>query len=374
MNPTPWRLGFRPELDGLRGIAVTAVILYHWRPASMQIMRGGFIGVDLFFVLSGFLITSILLQEYVETGEISLRAFYGRRALRLLPALSLVLIAVFAVSLLLALISTHLTPTKSEWAVAQSVQARSALPFVILYVGNWARAFHMADLGSLSHTWSLAIEEQYYLVWPVVLVVLLRRKISFTGLFALASTVVILCAVWRGFLSLHGATASRVYNGTDTRIDALMVGSCLAIALTAFKVSTHVDRIFRWMFWPATVGLISYSLFGGPWTQNIGFYFNYSLVAAGGLLVIGGLVVVPSQAALRVLTTRSMTWIGRLSYGFYLWHYVIIYFLGEHWLLDIPFTIVAVTASYYLVEKKCLRAKKRLSRRSDREPNLVTAG
>ena len=154
-SPEPFNLGYRPALDGLRGVAVLAVMVYH-----SGLIRGGFLGVDVFFTLSGFLITTLLLEEYARTGTLAIGRFYIRRALRLLPAL---------VAFLIFWGGVILTRIPSEyWSVLGGY-----LLGVLGYVANWLYIY-WRPLGVFSHTWSLAIEEQFYLVWPVLLFLLLR--------------------------------------------------------------------------------------------------------------------------------------------------------------------------------------------------------
>src|SRR5437764_8189485 len=150
MWTSPFKLTYRPALDGLRGVAIIGVFAHH---ARVPFLAGGFIGVDVFFVLSGFLITALLLQEAEETRRISLRAFYIRRALRLLPALAVLLGA-------LLLVPRAFGMMRTDAALVSTVSA--------LYASNWVRAFGVLDLEVVSHTWSLSIEEQFYLLWPPV--------------------------------------------------------------------------------------------------------------------------------------------------------------------------------------------------------------
>src|SRR6266536_3033363 len=150
----PFRLGYRPALDGVRGIAILAVFAVHTQHLfGWSLLQGGNAGVDIFFVLSGFLITSLLLEEWGRTGSISLRNFYWRRALRLVPGLMVLLTAVYFTSDLL--ISSR-----------EAEQTRRAIPVAFVYASDFALAFSNLRLGALQHTWSLAIEEHFYLVWP----------------------------------------------------------------------------------------------------------------------------------------------------------------------------------------------------------------
>ncbi len=205
-----------PALDGLRGVAVLLVLAYH---LGYSIPRGGFVGVDVFFVLSGFLITTLLLDEFSRRGSIAFGAFYIRRGLRLLPAL--VVVSLFAVVLV-------------QWrgTAAQQDQTEAGLPLVLLYVVNWAMALDfMPAVGWLGHTWSLAIEEQFYLLGPLLLLLLMKRSATHRRsafLLLVASVVVI---IYRSAGTLQGWSAHRLYMGLDTHSDRLLMGCALAFWL-----------------------------------------------------------------------------------------------------------------------------------------------
>ena len=155
-----FRLGYRPSLDGLRGVAVLVVMAHH---AYVPFFRGGGVGVDIFFVLSGFLITSLLLEEWRRTQDISLRGFYIRRGLRLLPALFMLLLVLQAYALLRM-------RGDAFWEMEKAIGA------VLGYFGNWVAALGLYDMRVLSHTWSLSIEEQFYFLWPIILLLMLRSR------------------------------------------------------------------------------------------------------------------------------------------------------------------------------------------------------
>src|SRR5271154_4756056 len=156
-------------LDGLRAVAILTVMLYH-----VGIIPGGYLAVDLFFVLSGFLITSLLITEWDASGRVSFRNFYARRALRLFPALGCVIVAS-------VLIGVILTTTGGPIARADVHATLEAIPWVLGFAGNWVRAFDsqalVGSLGALGQTWSLAVEEQFYLLWPALFVLAMRRRI-----------------------------------------------------------------------------------------------------------------------------------------------------------------------------------------------------
>ena len=217
-----------PALNGLRGLAVMGVVAYHLQLGWAQ---GGYLGVDLFFVLSGFLITTLLLEEWVGAGRINLVAFWGRRARRLLPALFLVVAA-----LALYLICNARFGGPGANGLIDLSGLRGDAIATLLYVNNWHLIFahqsYFAQFSTpspLQHTWSLAIEEQFYLVWPLLLLVLLRygrrgwRRVGVTVTVALGVGSSVLMAV----LFHLGVDPSRIYDGTDTRLFDLMAGATI---------------------------------------------------------------------------------------------------------------------------------------------------
>lgn len=269
------RLGYRPELDGLRAVALIFVLGVHWWPHDLP---GGRIGVDLFFVMSGFLITSLMLEH---GGRFSLLRFYERRARRLLPAV-VVLLGVF------------------WWA--------EGAHWVALYVGNWARA--AGELHPyLGHMWSLAIEEQFYIVWPLVFLALrtCRRWVAVAALVALA-----------GAVGLHRVTSiddsARIVNGTDMRLDGLALGCALAFGWPWL-------RGVRWLPVAARVAAVP-CLLALCWVWRFDadlLGWGYTLVSAGWLVV---LVAVLTGSG-TVLKHPVMVRLGVLSYSLYLWHFPI---------------------------------------------------
>jgi hypothetical protein len=204
--PAVKRLGYAPALDGLRGVAIALVMLHH-----ADVLPGGYIGVDVFFVLSGFLITTLLLEERAAQGRISLRGFYRRRARRILPALITLLLGYLVVVAL---------------AGGSGIRAVALGGF---FTGNAVQAFAnpnpLAQNGlGLAHLWSLAEEEQFYLLWPVVLILLARTRRLIPAL----ATILAVALVWRGVLAAEGASFYRIYYGPDTHADGLLAGALLA--------------------------------------------------------------------------------------------------------------------------------------------------
>jgi peptidoglycan/LPS O-acetylase OafA/YrhL len=216
---------YLPALDGVRAAAVLAVFTSH---GSYGAVHGGFIGVEMFFALSGYLITTLLLAEYERRRRISIKRFYLRRASRLLPALALVTVLVLALY-------------ASDSTILPTSDVLTSIPKVWFYVGNWFVAANPNDLGLLGHTWSLAIEEQFYLLWPLALAFVLGRAVSVRRLIA---GVLGLCAV--SYLARY-AIARRdfdaAYYRSDTRGGALLLGCGLALALTLPGIRNRMARL-----------------------------------------------------------------------------------------------------------------------------------
>jgi peptidoglycan/LPS O-acetylase OafA/YrhL len=354
---------YLPGLDGVRAIAVLAVLLYH---GQVPWARGGFLGVDVFFVLSGFLIAGLLLAERQRWGSVDLSAFWLRRARRLLPALFLVLVGVAVYAATLA------SPTQ------RSVIRGDALA-TLGYVANWrfvlAEQSYFAQYDEpspLRHMWSLGIEEQFYLVFPLLLVGLLALGVRQWGLAAVLSAGALGSAALAAVLYLPGTDPSRAYYGTDTRLQALLVG---AVAAVLFRnVTARGDR-----------GPLAYLSIAGrsvplPGRYSVGVLGLTGLAVLGwlardtdGWLYRGGFLLVAvlsaavvvaaaaeRSATARLLSVEPLRRIGIISYGLYLWHwpvYVVfsparIGFDGAGLLLlRLGVTFALAIASYLLVER-----------------------
>lgn len=310
---------YRPALDGLRAIALTAVLLYH---AGVPWVRGGFLGVDLFFVLSGYLITGLLLNEWRQWRSIDLVAFYTRRARRLLPALVTVVAAVATWTFLFA------APDKVAAIRADGLSALAYVANLRFIVMEQSYFDQFGDPSPFRHTWSLAIEEQYYLLFPLLLIGLLRalrgrRRVAWAlALGAIGS------AAWMGHLYVPGSDPSRVYYGTDTRIQELLVGSTLAVLLTGRTRTPEMARRARW-FAPVALVLVVAALAvlrdTGPHLYQGGFLGLSIIVAA----LIAGVELDRRGGVARVLSWGPLVRIGVISYGLYLWHWPVFVALSE---------------------------------------------
>lgn len=359
-----------PALDGLRAVAVLAVMVHHLNGA----FPGGYLGVDVFFVLSGFLITSLLTGEWDRRGgRVSFRDFYARRALRLFPALGCVIVAAVVVAGLLELLGVR--------NAAYTTATFTGLPWVVLFAGDWPRAFDHASLGLLGHTWSLAVEEQFYLLWPTVFVLLLRRGLRRDRLAISLALIAVAQMICRTAAAHAGYSSDRVFFGADTRSDGLFIGCAVALWLASGRLTRQGQlpgRLLALAVWPAmTVLLLLFvhpSLVGGPTAMS-------AAVLASGVVLTGVVLGKVPRSLDRLLSSWQAVWIGRRSYGLYLWHYLIFTAaasLSEHYIKGFPVRLgqgqsiyagytgvvvvasfIAAVLSYHFVELPALRLKRR---------------
>lgn len=352
-----FKLGQRPALDGLRAAAVFAVLLNH---TGYKFARGFFIGVDVFFVLSGFLITALII-EAIDDRSWSLGDFYIRRALRLLPAL-------FATVLV----------TDLYVVVASSPVRKSTLETTIpalFYFANWVRSFG-ATGGGLAHTWSLAIEEQFYLVWPLLLV-FIRRRWGDRGLLvgiALGSAIAVTETAARQLL---GISTNALYNGLDSHGAIMLLSGCgLAVILERFPMTIDTIRIWSHrLVLPSAAVLIGIGL---RTNTDSAFYYlgGFALISAAAAIVVASSVLNSSV----MLTWRPLRAIGRISYGLYLWHFVVFVVVDEQTTYrgfsavppKFALSFLVATGSYLLLERPFLKLKSRFSPHPDHSHGLVS--
>ena len=318
---------YLPGLDGLRALAVMAVVAYH---LGLGWVPGGMLGVGVFFTLSGYLITDLLLAQYHRTGRLDLTDFWRRRARRLLPAVLVMLTVVLA------------------WVTALDRSQLPALRGVAIsalgYVSNWwliaQHSSYFARFGPpspLGHLWSLAVEEQFYLIWPWLLWLGLRwvrRRPAQgpgqpDGLGLLAKGTLVLAvasAIEMGLLYTPGYDPTRVYDGTDTRAFALLIGAALAFAWPSRRLTGHVAEGARRILdaaGAAGLAIILILILGTGEYSAFVYRGGMVLLSVATLLVVGA-AASPASRVGQVLGARPLRWIGVRSYGIYLWHYPII--------------------------------------------------
>jgi peptidoglycan/LPS O-acetylase OafA/YrhL len=377
---SPEGLPRRPALDGVRAVAVIAVMLYH---ARVGWVPGGFLGVDLFFVLSGFLITSLLLAEHLRWGSVDLRAFWLRRARRLLPALYVV-VAVVCVWV------ARLPADQRPSGVAGDAEA------TLLYVANWRFAFsgqsYFDQFGTPSpfrHMWSLGIEEQWYVLFPLLLLALLAVLVArrpggrWRLLPAVLMGLAFASAVLMATSYQPGTDTSRAYYGTFTRVQELLIGSVLAVLLVRRPSSpggtwgaplapgSQGRMALTAVGFLAALGVVL-SLVKVHDTDGWMYRGGFALVCLLTALVLASLVLVPDGLLARGLSLRPVVAVGLVSYGLYLWHWPVdvavtpdrTHLTGSALLLArLGLAGLLATASYLLVERPVRRgALRRLPR------------
>jgi len=313
------RPSFRFDIEGLRGVAVLLVVLFH---ARVRVLAGGFVGVDVFFVLSGFFITELLVRERETTGDVDLGAFYGRRALRLLPALLVVLVAT------LGIVFAFYAPIDRA-AVAGTARA------VALHASNvqfalGARDYFGSSDNPLLHTWSLAVEEQFYLVWPLLLVVLLPILQRDDADRAAQRRTAVIAMALAGLTSLAASLAVTrsaqpwAFFGMPTRIWEFAVGGVLAIGLTErADASSPAATALQ------ALGLAAIALAVVTYDRATPYPGAAALLPTlGTSALLAGGARAPDGPITRALGVAPLRWLGRVSYAWYLWHWPLVG-LGE---------------------------------------------
>ena len=335
-----------PSLDGLRGVAVASVVVYHLWPA---VLPGGFIGVDVFFVLSGFLLTSLLVREVDATGKIRLGRFFVRRTRRLLPAMLLML--------------TTLAIYAAAWANTVELERlrRHGLA-ALLYAANWLFISDgttytdvVAGVSPLRHVWSLSIEEQFYVMLAGAIA--LAAAFTATRRYVIVGSVVLgaVSALWMIILSINGSSVDRLYFGADTRAQALLIGAALGATLRGVPVAGSRRTSAVALLSVAVLIVVSATASeSSTWMYRGGFALT---ALAAGMVIVGA----PATPWIRqALEWRPLRLLGIISYGVYLWHWPVLVILDEarlgldgsaHRLVVLAVTLIVATLSYRLVER-----------------------
>jgi len=304
---------FRVEgLNGIRAFAVVAVIAAH---AHVSWFGGGGIGVDMFFTLSGFLITTLLLRERAATGRVALGKFWGRRLLRLMPALLLMLLLVDAAGLVIG---------SELWT-----NGLAATPSVIFYFANWVAVLGggSATLGVFAPLWSLSVEEQFYFAWPLIVMVCAsfvrsRRALGIVG------ALIAFIAIVNRLVFFDGTDHERAF-GTDFRLDIILFGALLAIFMDAGGSQT-VRRITRFAVIPAVVFLLGVAVlvpdvhaYGDPAATYLYYAVGLPLIAISTTCLVGFVATHQGSKLVSILSVKPFDYLGKISYGMYLWHFPI---------------------------------------------------
>ena len=340
------------SLDGLRGIAVLAVIAYHF---NFTWASGGLLGVTIFFVLSGYLITNLLLIEYERNDKINLKNFWVRRARRLLPGMITVLFFITAWATLFA--QPFLDRLRDDFFPA------------LFYYSNWWYIFQdlsyfeaMSTPSLLTHFWSLAIEEQFYIIWPLLLVAAFQCRLSKKQVVNLTLLLSLLSALLMALFYSPTTDPSRVYYGTDTRAFSLLIGAALAFIWPSHKMSNSIPvSLRRTIDVIGTVCLIAILILILCVNQYDSFLYQ------GGMLLVSlltalllAVLIHPASKLSATMTFKPLTWVGERSYSIYLWHYPIILLTSPQIstndaslvriLFQVVLTIVFAALSYRYIE------------------------
>ena len=356
VSAEPFRLGYRPQLDGVRGIAVLLVVTYHigavlWSDARFWLAPGGVLGLDVFFVLSGFLITSLLLDEADRRGRVGLGGFAVRRLRRLVPAM----VGLSAFLLAISLAGKMYEPD----AVLHS------MPTVFTFTHNWAISYGWD--GSLGHLWSVAVEAQFYLVWAVATALVVRFTLRpHVVLAALSATGIVAVLVGRSLALSHDTPVLRLYMGTPWRLDGPLMGALVAVVASAGWL--------RWFRGRTAVGLGAAGLallavgaavceMGDPFLYHGGL--TLAALCAGAVVLAA--VRMPVSRLGRALALRPLVAAGLVSYSLYVWHLPLFEILDKNtggWspplraVVGLALALVAAVVSYRLVERPFLRRRR----------------
>ncbi len=316
---TPRGIRYIPAIDGLRAVAVIAVMLYH---LGFSWIPGGFLGVDLFFVISGYVITRLLLDSIQRSGGLDLRAFYKARIRRLFPPLVfMIFVTVFYIGI---------------WAPETMRRFVSDSPFALLGGMNWWLVFRHTDYFDtisrpplLQHTWSLGVEAQFYLIWPLILLLVLRQfgkaKIPGAALFIAAISGIALLLVSFGVDAANASQVSHVYFGTDTHSIGLFLGAALAVSWVPQNLQERVNR--RAQDFIDGIGVVGFVGLLGVFllvNENDPTLYKLAFPLAGlfGCAILTS-IVHPASRFAPILSSKVAVWIGERSYAIYLWHWVV---------------------------------------------------
>ena len=376
-----------PALDGLRTLAVVAVVLYH---LNLTWAQGGLLGVTIFFVLSGYLITRLLINEIAKTGRIDLKSFWIRRIRRLFPAV----VTVVVVTCALCTVFNHVMLTKMRPDILPS----------LLFFNNWWQILHnvsyfnaLGDPSPLTHFWSLAIEEQFYLIWPPLLLAMVSMHTSKPNTRRVVLGLAAVSAVAMMVLYNPATDPSRVYYGTDTRVFSLLLGAWMAFipdrdlaparlvrhlgldrlagadkhdkskSNTAEAATTKPSELARFWSSPASidllgvVGLVGLAAMVALTNGYTAFqYRGGTLLCSILTLMVIAACVQPQGMVARALAAKPLVWIGKRSYSIYLWHYPLLLLMNPvanindtpwwHYILQVLLVVAAAECSYRFIE------------------------
>ena len=344
-------LGYAPSLDGLRGLMTVGIMIAHVR---YILVPGSILYMDMFFVMSGYFISSLLLRDIERYGGIRYWEFYRRRFARIVPPFVAMLIGYLLYRL-------FFYPPFFDGFIDASI--------AFAYVINWFRALNLsAGSGYMGHTWSLSVEEQFYVLWPITLALLSR----FFGVrWRLIGAILVLAFaiwMWRIYLTSSGAPYWRLYNGTDTRADAFVVGSAVAVFLRLAPVGhfPRFERVLPMLAWPVLVFCVLATYFFVTFMNNV--YYYVGIAACGivpGALILLVLLRTSGTILHKIFERPEAVYLGRIFYGMYLWHYPILTIMKDQFgapnlvrvLIGFPLTVLMATLSYAYIERHFMRTR-----------------
>lgn len=361
---------YMPGLDGLRALALIGVMSYHW---GLGFAPGGFLGVSIFFVLSGYLITDILASQWRLNGRLDLKDFWYRRFRRLLPAMFTMLIIVVAWVTLFD--HTRLSTLRGDVTAA------------VTYISNWQFIFHQVSYfesfgppSPLGHMWSLAVEEQFYLLWPLIMLIGLHVFPRRGQMFYFISVLAGISALMMALIYEPGGDPSRVYFGTDTRAFGLLIGSALAIIWPSFKrpsTASPFVRIALDTAGTAALLLVMYMMWNTD-RYNATLYQGGMVVLSLSAAVVVAVLAHPAALLGKIMGAKPLRWIGVRSYGIYLWHYPILILTSPdgnpignnllHTTLQVAASIILASLSWKYIEEPIRRGALKLLWQKIRHP------
>jgi peptidoglycan/LPS O-acetylase OafA/YrhL len=345
-------LGYVAALDGMRGLMTIGVVVAH---VYYPRVPGTVLFIDVFFVASAYYITSLLIRDIERHGRIGYRDFYRRRFARIIPPV-------------IAMVASYLLYRLFFGGPFSTALGHAAI--VLSYISNWWMIFDPKNMEDLGHTWSLSVEEQFYILWPVTFAFLVRR-IGVTW-----RLVVSICAIglaiwiWRICLAYQGVDWMRMYTALDTRSDALMVGSAMAVILRLAPAGKYpiFDRCLPGLAWPLLLYWGAITLFFWSYSGPTYNYYYFGSMICGiipGTLALIMLIRTSGTICHRIFERPEAVFLGRIFYGIYLWHYPLLYFMQsiEHrWirlLIGLPLSVLIGTLSYAYIERHFMRQRPR---------------
>jgi peptidoglycan/LPS O-acetylase OafA/YrhL len=356
-------LGYVPAVDGMRGLFTILVVAGHVYP---NVIPGAVLFLDIFFALSAYYITSLLLRDLERKGQIEYAEFYRRRFARILPPL-------------LAMVACYLLYRLFFLPPFTSALAHAAI--VLSYISNYWYIFDPKGIEDLGHTWSLSIEEQFYILWPVTFAFLVSRLGVTSRLVIVMCMLAIATWAWRVWLAFHVDDWHRVYFGLDTRADALMWGGVMAVTLKLIPPQKDAppNRFWLRLAWPILFYWIAITLLFGSFHSPQSNYYFFGSVLFGvipGILTLTMLMRSSGTICHRILERPEAVFLGRIFYAVYLWHYPIMYTMYYNYgisrkyvlLIGLPLTLLMATLSYAYIERHFMRQRSPSSRQTTTIP------